>query len=379
MDQQLLSETLYLIYRLLREVPLERVDLSDTVQTLERELNGSCVLGERVLWNGARLPSTLKDLDRKHSHISSGLLGQHLQELLRLKHAHDFTPRSLLAIEDVSKENDCSREEFLQQSKKLVDCITAIAARNADSQRLRSRLLTLESSSPDSAVEEGYSADLKQIGLAREKGDILRKLESNQVVSAVLESDLRDSESRLRQRGRLGADIYRGSVQNSLSWLQNRQAGNICSRYSTNGDTRLSPFVSSQAAEVWLRMSSAYKLQYITSGHFLTPAYCAIFDRSGRYALTGADDTLVKVWDADRGSLVMTLRGHKGYITFIAVSPDNALVASSCTEGEIRLWRLRDGECVALLKHSRAVNWMKFDELTGALASGGDDGFAYIW
>ena len=379
MDPQLLSETLYLIYRLLREVPLDRADLSDSVQALERELNASTVLGERVLWNGARLPFTLRDLDKKHPNISSCLLSQHLQELLRLKQTNDLTPRSLLAIEDISKEDEGTREEALQQSKKLVDCITAIAARNADSQRLRSRLISLENGCTGSVVDEGYSAELRQIGIEREKVDILRKLESNQVVTAVLESDLRDSVSMLRRRGRLGADIYRGSLQNSLSWLHNRENGNVCGRYSSNGDTRLSRVVSTQAAEVWRRMSSAYKLQYVTSGHFLTPAYCAVFDRSGRYALTGADDTLVKVWDVDRGSLVMTLRGHKGYITFIAVSADNALVATSCTEGEIRLWRLRDGECVGLLRHSRAVNWMKFDDLTGALTSGGDDGFAYIW
>ena len=143
MDPQLLSETLYLIYRLLREVPLDRADLSDSVQSLERELNASSVLGERILWNGTRLPLTLRDLDKKHSNISSGLLGQHLQELLQLKHTNELTPRSLLAIEDLSKEDEAIREETLQQSKKLVDCITAIAARNADSQRLRSRLVAL--------------------------------------------------------------------------------------------------------------------------------------------------------------------------------------------------------------------------------------------
>lgn len=33
------------------------------------------------------------------------------------------------------------------------------------------------------------------------------------------------------------------------------------------------------------------------SGH-LSPIFCIAFDRSGRYIFTGADDNLVKVWDA---------------------------------------------------------------------------------
>lgn len=40
---------------------------------------------------------------------------------------------------------------------------------------------------------------------------------------------------------------------------------------------------------------------------------------------------------------------------------------------------MKDGECIAVLRHQGSINWMKFDELTGALASGGDDGHAYVW
>ena len=378
MDQRLLPETLYLIYRLLRGISIDKVDLSDTVQALEKELNASNVLGERVLWDGSKMPLTLRDMDRRHSLVPSGLLGEHLLELLRLKYPVDSSPKSLLAIEDLSKDDDRSREEFSQLSKKLVETIVSIINRNAESRQLRIRLTTLDGRDISSA-EGGYSSELKQIGLEREKGDVFRKLETNQVVLAVLEGDLIDCEGRLRQRGRLVADVYRGALENAVSWLENRRVGNVCSRHRFGGDTRLSGGIASRAAEVWQGVTSSYRLQFITSGHFLTPAYCAVFDRTGRYAITGADDTLVKVWDTERGLLVMTLRGHKGYITFIAVSPDNSLLATSCTFGDIRLWKFGNGECVALLKHGGSVNWMKFDDLTGALASGGDDGFAYIW
>jgi WD40 repeat protein len=67
--------------------------------------------------------------------------------------------------------------------------------------------------------------------------------------------------------------------------------------------------------------------------HMRFPAFCGVFDRSGEFLITGADDYLVKIWNVSTGFLVFTCRGHVGEVTIIAVSWDNSLFASACTAG----------------------------------------------
>ena len=122
-----------------------------------------------------------------------------------------------------------------------------------------------------------------------------------------------------------------------------------------------------------------YQSLWTISGHLYHPTYCAVFDRSGRYAITGADEFLVKIWDVFYGQLVCTCRGHQGPITIIAVSPDNSLVASGCTSNSIRIWRLKDGLCLKVLKHENSVNFLKFDMFSGSLLSVSDDGTCVVW
>lgn len=37
----------------------------------------------------------------------------------------------------------------------------------------------------------------------------------------------------------------------------------------------------------------------------------AIFDRSGRYVITGSDDRLVKIWSMDTAYCLVSCRGHE--------------------------------------------------------------------
>ena len=77
--------------------------------------------------------------------------------------------------------------------------------------------------------------------------------------------------------------------------------------------------------------------------------YCCTFDRTGRRLITGADDYNVKVWGVPCGLLQHCLRGHRGEITELAVSPDNAWLVSASNDGTARVWRLADGTSHALL------------------------------
>lgn len=118
-------------------------------------------------------------------------------------------------------------------------------------------------------------------------------------------------------------------------------------------------------------------------GH-LSSVYCVLFDRSGNYIFTGADDLLVKMWSAQDGRLLATLRGHSAEITDLAVSPDNGLLAAGSCDKVIRVWCLHTLAPVAvLLGHTAMVTSLRFCPYPrGArqfLVSTGNDGCVCFW
>lgn len=118
-------------------------------------------------------------------------------------------------------------------------------------------------------------------------------------------------------------------------------------------------------------------------GH-LSSVYCVLFDRSGNYIFTGADDLLVKMWSATDGRLLATLRGHSAEITDLAVSPDNGLLAAGSCDKVIRVWCLATLAPVAvLLGHTAMVASLRFCPYPKGerqfLVSTGNDGCVCFW
>lgn len=171
--------------------------------------------------------------------------------------------------------------------------------------------------------------------------------------------------------------LNKGKVENTTSWLLSRSLG--LTGFKQPVRRGLSHNIGNSASSVARQLMTSYMIQWTISGHMLNPAYCVVFDKTGEYLITGADDLLLKIWNVKKGLLVHTLKGHQGYISLIEVSPDNSMVASSCTQGMIRLWNLFDGRCLKVLNHGSAVNWIKFDLFTGSLASVGEDGNCIVW
>jgi WD40 repeat protein len=151
------------------------------------------------------------------------------------------------------------------------------------------------------------------------------------------------------------------------------------------------------------------------NAHLSYPVYCLKFDKTGRYFITGADDYLVKVFTIDlqlqhnnpknsqsrrllhrdesggggtssngmiRGAvLVCTLKGHAGVVNDIAVSSDNAFLATASEDGDCRIWGLRDGCQIAVLRgHVGGANMVSWSHLTPyRLVTTSADGLARTW
>lgn len=97
-----------------------------------------------------------------------------------------------------------------------------------------------------------------------------------------------------------------------------------------------------------------------TVGH-LSSVYCVLFDRTGRYIITGADDLLVKLWSSFDGRLLSTFRGASAEITDIAINLDNSLLAAGSLDRILRVWNLQTTSPVAVLPgHTGMITSVNF-------------------
>ncbi|XP_059311819.1 uncharacterized protein LOC132063338 isoform X1 [Lycium ferocissimum] len=165
---------------------------------------------------------------------------------------------------------------------------------------------------------------------------------------------------------------------NQVHGLTLREIGGGFPKHHRAPSIRLASYAVAKPSTMVQKMQNIKKLR----GH-RDAVYCAIFDRSGRYVITGSDDRLVKVWSMETGLCLASCRGHEGDITDLAVSSNNALVASASNDYSIRVWRLPDGLPISVLRgHTGAVTAIAFTPKTSSvyqLLSSSDDGTCRIW
>jgi len=126
------------------------------------------------------------------------------------------------------------------------------------------------------------------------------------------------------------------------------------------------------------------QLQRRSLGH-LSSVFCLLFDKTGHYIFTGADDLLVKMWGTYNGRLYFTFRGASAEISDMAVSEDNRLLAAGSTDKIIRVWCLVTAAPVAVLsKHTGTITALHFCpcSVSGVppyLAATSGDGTVSFW
>ncbi|KAK4282559.1 hypothetical protein QN277_013920 [Acacia crassicarpa] len=165
---------------------------------------------------------------------------------------------------------------------------------------------------------------------------------------------------------------------NQVQGLYLREIGGGFTRHHRAPSIRSACYAIAKPSTMVQKMQNIKKLR----GHRVA-VYCAIFDRSGRYVISGSDDRLVKVWSMETAFCLASCRGHEGDITDLAVSSNNALVASASNDFVIRVWRLPDGMPISVLRgHTGAVTTIAFSPRPSAiyqLLSSSDDGTCRIW
>jgi hypothetical protein len=266
----------------------------------------------------------LEDFGKQRSNILSGTT--------------EMDADSKIAVLDEVKEGEQNSDRVIAQLKRQLESMEPV--HGEDSSRLvHAKSVAQLSFNNAKAVRRAYRDPICTLGAGLESRSIM----GNRVLFNLVAS-------------RTGMDRFRGT---NLP----RSMGRIRSLGSS---------LESRRALVMNRLSHTVTI----NTHLAYPVYCLRFDRTGRYFITGADDYLVKVFcladyvkagrDIDPESyskgavLVCTLRGHAGVINDIDVSSDNSFIATASEDGDCRIWGLKDGCPVAILRgHTGGANMVR--------------------
>jgi WD40 repeat protein len=108
--------------------------------------------------------------------------------------------------------------------------------------------------------------------------------------------------------------------------------------------------------------------------------HAVAYDPAGRRLAAAGSDQVVRLFDADSGDEVQTLRGHEDAVLCLDFSPDGSLLASGGYDNVVRLWDAASAMPLAVLRrHSWWVRDVAFAPDGQRLATAGQDGKVLVW
>ncbi|MBE7552121.1 MAG: AAA family ATPase [Anaerolineales bacterium] len=110
------------------------------------------------------------------------------------------------------------------------------------------------------------------------------------------------------------------------------------------------------------------------------PTFSVAFSPDGKVLAAGTAEGQVRLWRVADGQPLLTCEGHLGAVWSVAFSPDGRLLASGSPDGTVRLWEVNTGHTLKTLAgHTHQVWSVAFSPDGRLLVSGSNDQTVRLW
>jgi WD repeat-containing protein 61 len=87
------------------------------------------------------------------------------------------------------------------------------------------------------------------------------------------------------------------------------------------------------------------------------PVRSVAFTDDDSMLYSGSDDSRINLFNVSHGHLTATFTGHTSWVTSVVPHPYEPLLASSSTDGTVRIWDLNTKNCQDIFDHQKDSVW----------------------
>ncbi len=107
---------------------------------------------------------------------------------------------------------------------------------------------------------------------------------------------------------------------------------------------------------------------------------CVSFCSTGKRGLSASQDGTIKLWEMKSGICLCTFKGHRDSVESVCVTPDDRWVLSGSMDNTLKLWELETGKCLRTFKgHHDSVESVCINQRGCQALSGSWDNTLKLW
>merc|ERR1711991_30740 len=134
----------------------------------------------------------------------------------------------------------------------------------------------------------------------------------------------------------------------------------------------------SDERDVTMQRKRDYSVGLRLTGH-KGGVLCCCYSPTGSYVLSGAQDRLIMLWNAETGRLITKFDGHGQAVRSVACSKDSSTVLSGSSDKTLLVWDVGRGSISRKLRHDGEVNAVCFNPENSVALSASADRLVQVW
>jgi len=179
-------------------------------------------------------------------------------------------------------------------------------------------------------------------------------------IEYIIEKKIENNE--FKKLTRTEHNTYNDTLSSLFISYTYRMMISAANRYSAYSDT------------IQIKSAEDHLLWTVDAGYI---AHTAFFTTDNKKIVTGDNGGAIRIWDADNGSLLLTV-WHSWYITSVCISSDNRKLVSGGIDSTVIVWNADNGSMIWMGEHEEELGPVNISQDNSKVVSASWDGIVKV-